>query len=313
MRIYNITAFPNIRQPDRQIKLAYSWTNLCRFLGKEREPVAKIKQGAWSPASFEGKRANENVTKLSCMVLDIDDSITLGQAGANLMVRGVKSYIHTSVSHTHDNDRFRIVLPLAENVSAVEWTFYYRAMKTWFAEVFGDDAAFDESAKDAARAYYVGYHTRDWWDVSNKGKILDWKSRAQDEKVKYNIEMERRRKEQEERLRRAEANRKKLGNNVSHSDRRRYMYEMLRNDPGARRTFALWLGATIKSAGFDKRTGKIIGERAVLWSCPRCGKTDCTFFYIDPTRYPSAYCNHRNNCNWKESLGYLAEINGYTL
>lgn len=306
MRIYTITAFPNIRQPDRQIKLAYSWTNLCRFLGKQREPVAKIKQGAWSPASFDGKRLNQNVTKLSCLVLDIDDSITLGQAGANLMIRGVQSYIHTSVSHTLDNHRFRIVLPLADDVPADQWTFYYRALRTWFNEVYGfANAVFDESAKDAARAYYVGYHTLDWWETSTEGKILDWEGRAQDEEVKYKIELKRRRKEQEERLKRAEENRKKLGNNVSFSDKRRYMYEMLRNDPTARRTFASWLGATIK--------GGKSGERAVLWSCPQCAKNDCTFFYIDPTRYPSAYCNHRNNCNWKESVGYLAEINGYTL
>lgn len=307
MRIYSITAFPNIRQPDRQIKLAYSWTNLCRFLGKERQPVAKIKQGAWSPASFVGKRANENVTKLSCLVLDIDDSITFGQAGANLMVRDVQSYLHTSVSHTHNNHRFRIVLPLANDVPGEQWTFYFRALRTWFNEVFQkmDNARFDESAKDAARAYYVGYHTDDWWETSNTGKILDWEGRAQDEEAKYKIEMQRRRKEQEERLRRAEQNRKKLGKNVSHSDKRRHMYTLLRNDPEARRTFALWLGATIK--------GGKSGERAVLWNCPRCRLNDCTYFYIDPTRYPSAYCNHKKTCNWKDSVGYLAEINGYTL
>ena len=305
MRIYSITAFPNIRQPDRQIKLAYSWTNLCRFLGKQREPVAKIKQGAWSPASFQGKRANENVTKLSCLVLDIDDSITLGQAGANLMVRGVKSYIHTSVSHSSNNHRFRIVLPLGNDIPVHDYKFYYRALRTWFHEVFTSDAVFDESAKDAARAYYVGYHTEDWWETSNTGKILDWQGRAQDEEEKYNIEMERRRREQEERLKRAEDNLKKLGKIVSRSDKRRYMYELLRNDSSARRTFALWLGAKIVGSG--------AGERAILWSCPRCTLNDCTFFYIDPTRYPSAYCNHRESCNWKESVGYLAEINGYTL
>ena len=315
MRLYNITAFPNIRQPDRQIKLAYSWTNLCRFLGKQRQPVAKIKQGDWSPASFVGKRSNENVTKLSCLVLDIDDSITLGQAGCNFMVRGVQSYIHTSVSQNMDHDRFRIVLPLADDVPAHEWTFYFRALRTWFNEVFGfvDNAVFDESAKDAARAYYVGYHTEHFCENHTQGKVLDWKGRAQDEEAKYKIEMERRRKEQEERLRRAEQNRKKLGKNVSQSDKRRHMYTVLRNDEAARRTFALWLGATIKSAGFDKRSGKIIGERAVRWNCPRCRLDDCTYFYIDPTRYPSAYCNHKKTCNWKDSVGYLAEINGYTL
>jgi len=307
MRLHTITAFPNIRQPDRQIKLAYSWTNLCRFLGQNRKPVEKIKQGAWSPASFVGKRSNENVTKLSCLVLDIDDSITTGQAGSNLMIRGIKSYIHTSVSHDMNNDRFRIVLPLANDVPGEQWTFYFRALRTWFNEVFGfvENAVFDESAKDAARAYYVGYHTDHFWETHTEGNVLDWENRARDEESKFKIEMEQRRKEQEERLRRAEQNRKKLGNNVSFSDKRRYMYDVLRNDAGARREFALWLGSTIK--------GGKAGERAVLWSCPQCAKNDCTFFYIDPTRYPSAYCNHRKNCNWKESVGYLAEINGYTI
>jgi hypothetical protein len=305
MLIYNITAFPNIRQPDRQIKLAYSWTNLCRFLGAYRKPVIKIKQGAWSPASFEGKRSNENVTKLSCLVLDIDDSIDTYTAGANLMVRGVKSYIHTSVSHNYRNQRFRIVLPLADNVRFDQWVYYHLALKTWFAEVFGEDARFDESTKDAARAYYVGYHTEEFWENHIDGKILDWEGRAQDEEYKYQKELQRRKEEQEEKMKRAEQLRKKLGNNVSFSDKRKYMYKVLRNDEGARRLFARWLGATIK--------GGKHGERAILWSCPRCGKNDCTYFYLDPTRYPSAYCNHRNNCNWKESVGYLAEINGYTI
>ena len=73
---------------------------------------------------------------------------------------------------------------LRNDIPAHEHTFYYRALRTWFAEVFGADAVFDESAKDAARAYYVGYHTREWWEVSNEGKILDWENRARDEEVK---------------------------------------------------------------------------------------------------------------------------------
>jgi hypothetical protein len=306
MRIYSITAFPNIRQPDRQIKLAYSWTNLCRFLGKEREPVSKIKQGAWSPASFNGKRLNVNVTKLSCLVLDIDSHVDMYEAGANLMVRDVKSYMHSSVSHvTGKNERFRIVLPLAHDAPLDQWPYYFRALRTWWTEVFGADRGFDESTKDPARAYYVGYHTKEWYENHTTGKVLDWEGRARDEAVKYEAELRQRKREQEERRKQAEANRKKVGRQASYSDKRRYMYEMLRNDTGARRDFAVWLGATLK--------GGKNGMRAVLWSCPRCAKNDCTFFYLDPTRYPSAYCNHRNNCNWKESVGYLAEISGYTL
>jgi len=298
MRTYSITAFPNIYQKNNQVRLSYSWETLCKFLGKQRDPVEKLKQIAWSPALFDGDRANENAIKMSCLVVDVDDYVPVTYCGAELMVRGVKGYIHTSVSHSDKQDKYRLVLPLAEDAPADMWMHYHAALKSWWNSIW-KDSPFDESTKDAARLYFVGYYSPIFWESHISGKILDWKGRAQDEKKKYEQEMQRRREEQERRLKEAEENRKKYERNRSASDKRKYMYTLLRNSEAERRKFAAFLGA------IDT------GDRAVKWTCPKCSKSDCTYFYFDPTRYPSAYCNHRNSCGWKESVGYLAEINGY--
>lgn len=297
MRTYTITAFPNIYQKNNQIRLCYSWDTLCKFLGKKREPVDKLKQISWSPAIFDGDRANENAIKLSCLVVDVDDHVLLYTCGSWMYMSQTKCYIHTSVSHTIDKNKYRVILPLAEDAPAEDWRYYHAALKTWWTGIF-KDAPFDLSTKDQARLYFVGYNTAEYSEQKIEGKILDWKSRAQDERVKYEEELRLRRNEQEERLRRAEQNRKNYGN-ISYSDKRLNMYTVLRNSEVERRRFASFLGT------------RDAGDRAIKWRCPKCGQDDATYFYYDPTRYPSAYCNHRNSCNWKESLGYLAELNGY--
>lgn len=306
MRTYSITAFKNVYNKDEQIRLRYSWTNLCRFLGHDREPVEKMKGGLWSPATFSGARCDENVTSISCMVLDIDEGLTFSSAIANLFMSSTQSYLHSSISHSQDGvNKYRVILPLAEDAPVSEWSHYHSALGTWWINLCRKENSFDPKTKDPSRMYFVGYRTEDWREHHVKGKIIDWKGRAQDAKRAHIAEMRRRREEQEQRLREAKQKQERLGKVQSYSDKRRYMYTMLRNDPTAREQFARYLGATI--------TGDGSSRRATRWSCPGCTKDDCTFFYIDPTRYPSAYCNHRNNCGWKEGVGYLAEINGYQL
>ena len=308
-RLYNITAFPNILQPNRQIKKCYSWTNLCRFLGAERKPVEKQKQGCWSPATFDGKRAVENVQSLSCLVVDIDHKIKFGSVAAMCLIHRMQSYLHSSVSHNpYKEDRFRLVLPLAEDAPKEEWIYYHRALKKWWHMVFRDDG-FDESAKDSSRAYYVGYRTEYWCENSFPGKILDWRGMAQDAKRAHIAERKRIEAEREQRLIEMRRRDKQLGQNRSYSDKRKIMYDKLHNDADERMKFARFLVATIKDGD--------AGARAIGWNCPQCGKNDCTYFFIDPVRRdnnlfaPLSYCMHRNNCGYKRSLGYLAEINGY--
>ena len=186
-RLYNITAFPSILNPHKQIRRSYSWTNPCRFLGADRKPVEKLKQGCWSPAVFDGKRAAENVVSLSCIVIDIDHDVLFFSASVAMDLHKIQAYIHTSVSHNPwTEDRFRLVIPLAEDAPADEWRFYHMAIKKHWDMIFRGPK-FDESAKDASRAYFVGYRTQYYKETHIEGKILDWSGMAQDAKRDYLI------------------------------------------------------------------------------------------------------------------------------
>ena len=308
-RLYNITAFPNILNPYKQFKRCYSWTNLCRFLGADRKPVEKLQQGCWSPAVFDGKRAAENVVSLSCIVIDIDHDVEFYSVGAVMILHRMQAYTHTSVSHNPFNeDRFRLVMPLSENAPSEEWRYYHMAVKKWWDMIFRGPK-FDESAKDASRAYFVGYRTKWYKENHFDGKILDWKGRAQDAKRDYLAERRRIEAEREQRLEELRKKEQQLGQNRSYTDNRRMKYQQLSECPIERRKLAVFLGSTMKHGD--------AGERATGWTCPQCNRNDCTFFFIDPIRKDNnqssslAYCMHRSSCGFRKSLGYLAEINGY--
>ena len=308
-RLYNITAFPSILNPYKQIKLSYSWTNLCRFLGADRKPVEKLKQGCWSPAVFNGKRAAENVVSLSCIVIDIDHDVLFFSASVAMALHKIQAYIHTSVSHNPwTEDRFRLVIPLAEDAPAEDWRYYHMAVKKHWDMIFRGPK-FDESAKDASRAYFVGYRTEYYKETHIEGKILDWAGMAQDAKTEYLTERRRIEAEREQRLEDLRKKEQQLGKNRSYSDNRRMKYQQLSECPIERRKLAVFLGSTMKHGD--------AGERATGWMCPQCHRNDCTFFFIDPIRKDNnqssslAYCMHRSSCGFRKSLGYLAEINGY--
>ena len=308
-RLYNITAFPNILNPNQQIKKAYSWTNLCRFLGADRKPVDKLKQGSWAPATFNGRRCAENVVSLSCMVLDIDHKHTMYGVGATMMLKRYKCYMHSSISHNRRiEDRFRLVFPLDRDAAGEDWMYYHLAMRTWWQQIFHDQE-FDTSASDASRIYFVGYRTEHWEDFQQDGKMIDWHNRAIDEKKKFIAEQKRLEAERAKRIEEIKRREAALGKNRSYSDMRKYKYEQLAEDPTERLRFAKFLGCTIKDG--------VAGDRAIGWTCPQCHKNDCTFFFVDPIRKDNnqssslAYCMHRKSCNFRKSLGYLAELNGY--
>lgn len=105
---------------------------------------------AWSPATFDGKRAKENAVAVCALVLDYDDGADPVDATRDLDARGVCYILHTTHSHTPDAPKFRVVLPLARPVAACDWpSFYERA-----ARHFGQGKT-DASCKDASRLYFL--------------------------------------------------------------------------------------------------------------------------------------------------------------
>ncbi len=123
------------------------WSALFQELSAPRRFAGGDHPG-WSAAVFEGdQRAKGRVIHVTAAVLDYD--------GTEFWVRAAErwgqffGFMHASKSHTEDEHRFRVVLPLSRAVTAEEWD----AM--WLRLNEHADGKLDGQAKDASRFWYM--------------------------------------------------------------------------------------------------------------------------------------------------------------
>ena len=79
----------------------------------------------WSPAHYpkNSRRGGENVLHLSCIVLDYDSGLDIGEAAAAW--QDYFHIVHTTWSHTPQKPKYRLILPLAEAVRPADWRSVY--------------------------------------------------------------------------------------------------------------------------------------------------------------------------------------------
>ncbi|MCO4745419.1 MAG: SHOCT domain-containing protein [Proteobacteria bacterium] len=79
----------------------------------------------WSPALFRegGRRQQEDVTHVSCLVMDHDDGTPLDVV--RLVWEPWFHVVHTTWSHTAGHPRFRIIVPLSEAIEVDQWARVY--------------------------------------------------------------------------------------------------------------------------------------------------------------------------------------------
>ena len=322
--MHKITLIKDVRKPNELLEMEYDLETLYKFLTKERAPVEKVKQVAWSPCVFiEGtKRANKNAIEVSLMVLDIDAYYTYREIKTALEENDLKYIMHMTSSAKSGKDKFRVVLPMSRPIPAEEWKFHYYGMLDWFRDNLQipiaakrgvihdgrDVASIDTCTIDPARAYFAGYRTQ-WFDahLCTEGEIVDWDQYAERARLRIETKIEKQKIEALERKKRAESHLKNLeGRRPSYSDRRKYVYDMLKTQRDWRERLAQRLGCRIVYTA--------TGDRAERFTCPNCNRRDATYFYLDPyVNASSARCGHLKSCKptaFRESLGYLAEITG---
>ncbi len=319
-----VTLIKNIRKPEEYIERDYRFDQLFSFLAHERKPVKKISQVSWSPCRFipGTRRANKNALELSYMVLDIDKGYSYNEMYQGLDDLGLRYIMHMTSSANKSVDKYRVVLPMREPVPREEWKFYSLGMLDWFRDnvcipiaakrgLMHDGRshlAIDTCTNDPARAYFAGYKTPFFRaHMREEGLLVDWEQYADRARLRIEAQIEKKKIEAIERKARAESHLKNLeGRRPSYSDRRKYVYDMLRSQRDWRENLARRLGCTIASTGS--------GDRAEGFECPQCHRRDATYFYLNPfTNSSYARCGHLNSCNptaFCESLGYLAEITG---
>ena len=110
----------------------------------------------WSPATFAGdRRAKAGVEVICALVLDYeahDDQAAATLEDALALWGRWYGWIHTSYSHTPENPRFRVVVPLSRGASPEEWPSVWRWAATRCVEV---GHAIDEACRDASRLWFL--------------------------------------------------------------------------------------------------------------------------------------------------------------
>jgi len=117
--------------------------------------------GSWSHILWRGDaRAGLNFESAGALVLDFDGGFTLEQAKVRFM--GVACYILLTKSHTEENHRFRVVLPLSEVITDRNQYLYN------IARLLESNPEADQSCRDAARFWYRS--PKLFWqnDIDNK-------------------------------------------------------------------------------------------------------------------------------------------------
>lgn len=147
-----ITAWPTILavSEGRLVDEATWETFFDRFAAYGQEPFRgdDVHPG-WSPARFDPpRRADENVTAVTALVLDYDNCGTSFDAAVELW--GVfYGFIHTTRKHEPGADRFRVVLPLEREVSPDEYALLWR----YVVHIAGHQV--DRKTRNPSRFWYV--------------------------------------------------------------------------------------------------------------------------------------------------------------
>lgn len=112
------------------------------------ELVNHITTGHAYSAQYRGnKRKSDNFAATGILAVDIDHGMTWSEALELPYLKFFASFMHTTATHTDDNNRFRVVFELEEPITDA---VVYRKAITGLVEKLGGD----RNTRDAARFFY---------------------------------------------------------------------------------------------------------------------------------------------------------------
>jgi hypothetical protein len=122
-----------------------SWLALAQRLCTYDERSSKDGR-AWSPVSYRPgtTRGKANVDQVYMLVLDVDHT-----ALPLDLLEGLEYVAHTTYSHTPDDPRWRVVLPLAEPIDGSDWPMFWLRANAHFG------GCVDPATKDSSRIFYL--------------------------------------------------------------------------------------------------------------------------------------------------------------
>jgi predicted P-loop ATPase len=157
-----------------------------RGLSKAQQDNIKDVGGFFGGCLVGGRRSNTTVQSRQLITLDIDDGVK-DLWGLFIMLYGNAAALYTTHKHTPSKPRYRLMIPLSEEVSAEEYEAIARRIASNIGIDYFDDTSFQparfmywpSSSKDGE--YIFEYQDGEWMD----GKKLltetyhNWKDRSE--------------------------------------------------------------------------------------------------------------------------------------
>ena len=154
-----------------------TWLDLIPLFMKPRVVPSKSDVKLISGCSFNGaSRSNVHIDKRSFITLDYDDGTHY-----NYFISKYLKYefvLYTSFSHSAEQCRFRVIIPLAEQIDGQEFSKAKTELRSMFPEA--DPASFV-----ASQAFYVPSCSVDnidhFYSYHNKGELFDFNQELGDD------------------------------------------------------------------------------------------------------------------------------------
>src|SRR5688572_10972729 len=135
MQTFQISLFTNKLDNTPRV-VERTWPELCENF--QRPQIRFEKDGhLFSPAVFDPpKRAKRNAKRLSLLVLDLDHAAKLGtiksglsQLSSAYIISSTHSHLRKTESNPNAEQRFRVVIPLAESIPAATFLSLWNYVK----------------------------------------------------------------------------------------------------------------------------------------------------------------------------------------
>ena len=187
-RTYNFVGWNSPTDTKPVIIPDMTWEQfLCWSQGEWPELLPPGKDWLFSAVKLvdspSASRLEKFVSEVSCLILDIDQNITIEKAMD--LLEGFTYFLYTTRNHHLEKrksngsrevvgkacDRFRIVLPLSENISAKQ----YKNLWLGFTEKFFEKGEIDQAPKNPASAFFHPKHgnNREYKTQLGSGQLID--------------------------------------------------------------------------------------------------------------------------------------------
>lgn len=155
-----------IQNTGQRVENTYTqdWDTFCNVWGnidnwKELDKDGKLTRTMFLGGACHKKRKDENTVYRSMFILDIDndsskDLVTMDMVDEFL--KGYDYFVYSTYSHSEEYPRFRVMLPLVDDVEADAWKERQSDMKAYFAPIVDDTSCFTLSQGQIMPCYPIG-------------------------------------------------------------------------------------------------------------------------------------------------------------